>query len=657
MSRFCNPCVRNALAAFACIVSATMALAGGIDDFTLAKSLPADATFAAAERRHEGQAFVKQQFEKVWKAVENAHFEKDVKRILKEMATGSGDLTDEDFDAKWQQINDLLAAVEWKSMCDGETAFAMSIDFPAIEGVVLLMPPAGKAKTSFEGLSAIIERLLAMAPPDVFDTQSSDDGDSQIRKAVVKAAPQVAFTLARHKDILLMGIGQKLFDQAWGLTTGKGGESLVASARFKAALSKLPAPRDSFMFLDNTRLMTQVRAALNGVQAMTGAGAAGEAEAGGGESGEAAEASGDPMDNPAVVFKLLGKLIDGVDMFDHVAAVSATDGMKTTDDSIAVLNDKARSTLLYPLLVGNPSVSNPLRFIPQEAKDMTVWAGMDLSATYAAVLKFIEENVPNGQEHLARWEQMQTEHEFNVKADLLSWIGGEVTAFSIPGKTPYSPPEWSVMLSVRDEAKAREMLNKAFEHIAAAMEQQKGTVSDAEIGGVEGFKTVVHPMLAMMLPRPTFGVAQGRLIFGSSPKVIEQALAVAAGKLPGFDKSERFAKEGVAPKGPVHSMSFTDETRFGEELGQMLQMVQMAQLMPGLSEVASKPVPGAILRMVSKLGPVVQKIDFLQSSASLSTFDGKAIVTRSVQNYREPPPPPAPPAEKSAEPKGGDAGR
>lgn len=652
MSRTFEFGMRRALVAFVCCGAAVVAVAGGVDDFKLARSLPANATLAVAERSHEGQAFIKKQYEKVWKAVENAHFEKDVKRIIKELAKEGGEFTDEEFDAQWQQINDLIAAVEWTSLCDGEIAFAMSVDFPTVQSVALMIPAAGKAKASFDGLSAIIERLLALAPPDAFDTQKTDDGDTQVRKAVVKGAPQVTFTLARHKDTLLLGIGGPLVDKTWDLATGKGGESLIASPRFKQALSKLPAPRDSFMFLDADRLLTQIRGVANGVGAIVGGGAAhADAEAHGDEGGA------DPMEDPKVILTLVGKLIDGMDMFDHVASVKTTDGMKRTEDSISVLKDNAKSTLLYPLILGNASVSNPLKFIPQDAKDVSVWAGMDLSAAYAAVLKFVEDNVPNGKELLAQWEQLQTEHEFNVKNDLLSWIGGEFTSFSVPGKTPYSPPEWSVMVTVRDEAKAREMLDKAFVHIAAAIEQQKGTVSDAEIGGVEGFKTIMHPMLAMMLPRPTLGVAQGRLIFGSSPKVIETALAVAAGKLPGFDKSERFAKEGVAPKGPVHSMSFTDQTKFGEELGQMLQMVQMVQLMPGISEIASKPVPGAILRMVSKLGPIVQKLDFLQSSASLSTFDGKAIVTRSVQNYREPPPPPAPPGEKPAEPKAGGPGK
>ena len=57
-----------------------------------------------------------------------------------------------------------------------------------------------------------------------------------------------------------------------------------------------------------------------------------------------------------------------------------------------------------------------------------------------------------------------------------------------------------------------------------------------------------------------------------------------------------------------------------------------------------------MLSIISNLGPVMQKIDFLLSSSSVSTLEGNRIVTTSASNYREPPSADAPAAPES----GGD---
>jgi hypothetical protein len=166
--------------------------------------------------------------------------------------------------------------------------------------------------------------------------------------------------------------------------------------------------------------------------------------------------------------------------------------------------------------------------------------------------------------------------------------------------------------------------------------QQQGSIVDAEIEGTEGFKSVVFPMLAMMgLNKPTLGVKDGWLFFGSSPDMIVAANDVASGKSENFSTNERFRKEGIPPEGNVVSLSFTDQTKLGEELGQALQMVPMIGMMA--PDIMKNPVAQGLLSMAGKAGRVVRKLDFFQSSASRSTRDGKMIVTKSITTYRAPP--------------------
>jgi hypothetical protein len=112
-------------------------------------------------------------------------------------------------------------------------------------------------------------------------------------------------------------------------------------------------------------------------------------------------------------------------------------------------------------------------------------------------------------------------------------------------------------------------------------------------------------------------------------------LDVAAGKAEDFSQNERFQKEGIPPDGKVTALSFTDLTKLGEELGQMLQMAPMIGMMA--PDVMKNPLAQGVLNMVGKLGRVVKRLDFFQSSASRTTFDGKTVVMKTVTTYREPP--------------------
>jgi len=55
-----------------------------------------------------------------------------------------------------------------------------------------------------------------------------------------------------------------------------------------------------------------------------------------------------------------------------------------------------------------------------------------------------------------------------------------------------------------------------------------------------------------------------------------------------------------------------------------------------------------VLRVLTKVGRIAPEFNFLQSSCTQSTFDGRAITTQTITTYCEPPPPPAPPATKPA---------
>jgi hypothetical protein len=628
---------RNTLAvALMLAVIMPAAWAEGIDDFTLTKAIPADAFLAVHTRDHDGKEFVNKQFARVWEEVHKVRFDKDIKRLFKAIREeGLPPGTEvEGFEEQWQQMYDLWTAVDWASLGKREFAAGLKLGFPTPEFVLLCMPPVDQLKESFEGLSGVLKTLVGLSP-ETFQLTTQEDGETIIHNAaIVGASFPLGLTLARHKDVILIGFGPTMPEQTLALLRGEGGEPLVASARFKDAFKKLPPPADRLTFFDIAKFFAQLRTVVDSAFGMAAAGAPAEGEEGYEEF---------------VKWRALpGKILDGLDIFEYSAEVTTTDGMKVTTDSVTVLRDDAQARVLYGVVSGNKPLAEPLKYVPKDASEFSVCSGVDLPALYQAVIKIVREDVPDGEGLIAELQGLKEQTGWDIESDVVGWIGGGFTTFSVPGPTPYSPAEFVFMLSVRDEAKAREIIDRLVALLEPMLVSQNGSIVDAEIEGAEGFKSIIFPLLAMVMNKPTVGVKDGWLFFGSSPDIIATAAKVAAGEAPNFSKNERFLKEGIQPEGGVTSLSFTDLSKLGEELGGVLQMVPMIGV--AVPDLMKDPKMQSLLSMVGKAGRVVRKLDFFQSSASRTTFDGKAFVTKSILTYREPPVPTKPkPAETTEE--------
>jgi len=614
--------------------------AGGTADFTLTRAIPGDAFLAVHRRTHPGQEFLNRQYARVWEAVQKQRFDLALKSfVLKTVRDGADSAAREEFESRWQQMTDLAMGVNWSTLGQDESAFAVKLGFPNAEFVALLKPPAETIARDFEGLTAILRTLVDLQP-EMLRLATDGSGESIVHSVGLPAGPfALSVTLARQKDTILLGLGSAFVEQSLAMLRGQGGASLASTPRFQEAFKALPAPQDEMVFFDCARFMGQLRTMMSQVISMAEQGAADDPEAGAGVLKARAT---------------MNRLIDGLDMFEYSASVSTTDGMRTTQDSITLLREDARSRMFYQALYGPGPVSSPLKYVPKEAGGVNVSSGFDLLSLYRAIIRLVKEDVPEGETALAQWEALQEQMQIHIEKDVLGWLQGNCVQFSVPGPTTYSPSEFVFMLRVKDEEAARALLDRLFGMVEPLLAEQQGSVREAEIEGTQGFRSVIHPLLAMMLglKAPTAGVHDSWLFLGSGPEIIAKSLAVAAGKAEGFAENERFKKEGVQPSsGSVNSLSFADQTRLGEELGQMLRMMPMAIRMALQQELARNPFAQLVLDVMTKLGLVVGTLDFFQSSSSVSTFDGRRTVSRTVYNYREPPAkavPQARPAEENA---------
>jgi hypothetical protein len=121
-------------------------------------------------------------------------------------------------------------------------------------------------------------------------------------------------------------------------------------------------------------------------------------------------------------------------------------------------------------------------------------------------------------------------------------------------------------------------------------------------------------------------------------------LETATGKHPNIRTNDRVMSEALLPEGPFSSVAFTDKRDFGQGLSMGLSMMTMLGMVVPMviPDENARKVAGKIIGIMGKLAPVAAKINFYKSSASYTTFDGKAWHTREVTHYQSP-------AERSAD--------
>ena len=86
----------------------------------------------------------------------------------------------------------------------------------------------------------------------------------------------------------------------------------------------------------------------------------------------------------------------------------------------------------------------------------------------------------------------------------------------------------------------------------------------------------------------------------------------------------------------MRSPFVSDTSGTGEELAAVLRMVQMMGPMSTaqIPDADVRKMMGKVFLLMGKLAPVMQRIDFFDSNASATTFDGMTWYTKAVVHYK-----------------------
>ncbi|UCG33433.1 MAG: hypothetical protein JSU68_02135 [Phycisphaerales bacterium] len=622
--------------------------------WSLDSAVPDDVYLYVHTVKNPENEFLEAYWAQVWEAFWNVGLLDEVKGLILSKIPEAPATPDQPeqpspravYKEKLNQLTGLVKQVDWKELLGNEFAYAQRMAIPNQSHLYLFRMDRKMADKNAAGLKAILKGipgLAGMGEGGALTVTESERHGAKI--CLLELGGEVSLAVAQRGDTIAVGFEttlvhvedegrpaaanhgptNRMLDSALRLLNGdKTVKRLIDRENFKRAMAELPKPENERFFFDAGNLFDSLQKGLDVVQTSI--------------IPEADQA------DTAPIMRAVQKAIDHLRFIDCSASVELTEGFSTHCYSVTVMTPNAKDKPLYRAFCGTPPVKEFDKYIPKKATGFNVSSGIEWLALYEAVIGFVRDDVPGGQEKLAEWDAIQEKMGLRLDRDILSWMGDTMISVSMPPviPNPFGGEDWVLLMKVKDEARARQTIESGVAALTALLSGNQGkmplTTQPAQNPSLEGFISVTYQPL-MMFFRPIYGFADGFLIIGSSENVINRCLKTARGESPSVRENKRFQEEGLMPSGPVTGISFADKSQMGQQLAQAMGMLGMFGGMIPMPEEEAAQIVRTIFNMLQKLAPVVAQINFYRSKASVCTFDGKIYRSETVTNYKKPAPP------------------
>ncbi|MFQ5462224.1 MAG: hypothetical protein ACE5E5_06305 [Phycisphaerae bacterium] len=606
------------------------------ENLTLGNYVPGDAWFFMDFGDNPENAWLDDEWSEVCEAFHKSGIHRDLISLVTSMASEENRA---DLEASIETMTNLVRQVQWSDLFGVEASFAMRMAKLPVpyDYIILMRGTTGSGKDNLAALSAIVREVASWSPTHMTVTESNIAGVQMLRlgavieedaNAMAKKFGDIRLHLFGKGDLIGVVFGGKpVCDDVIARINGeKTSDSMLGQAKFNKALKDVPAPEDGVVYVDVERLINGFSSIIDEAIKQKHGGTYGD-------------------DKP--VIKTIKRVLDLADVVDYSVTTLETQGRKQLAHEVArIHSDKLNSPVCKIVLDRKPFAKFD-QYIPSNATSFLATGFIGIEQAYDTVTDFIKteipdgddaDDLPDGEQMITAWNLKLSEIGFDPKEDIFSWLSGEIVSVSMPPEvvTPMSSSDSVLLIRVSDPVKAQAKVNAAIDWIAGMMQGggQGLMITDAAVNA-EGFKEIVHPMLAMFV-RPVVGVKDEWLIIGSSVAAVNKCLAVSKGESPSISECPRFKREGLCCDKPVHSISFTDTSKFGEELAGAVGMIGMfgGMATAQIPDEEGKKMVQSLMGMVMKLAPVLQKLDFFSSEASVTTQEGNLLRTESVVTYK-----------------------
>jgi hypothetical protein len=336
---------------------------------------------------------------------------------------------------------------------------------------------------------------------------------------------------------------------------------------------------------------------------------------------------------------LVDRALDSLGILDYGATVHDTRGHATWSDSIAALTADAPDHAFHAVVAADRPVRSYVDRLPAESVSFSVTGGMDLEPLYDFAHAALAGCGPVGEGLLETWREAQQAWGLDVRADLLAPLGSDMISANLSLE---HGDAWVWMLSVDDERAVATQLDRLMAGlpgwIAAASREAPPLamlglrIQPTRDAALPGFHEVV---VGMVQGGMICGVSDGWLVAADSPATVRLVRDTAAGRHPDLRANERLVSAALLPEGPALRVSFTDHAGDAQAVAGVLRMIAASGGMARavVSDQQAREALERVFGLVARLAPVVESIDFYESSSAHTTFDGRSWRTRSVTRY------------------------
>jgi len=599
-------------------------------DQDLLDSIPSDTVMVAQSMGSSEDDFLQAYYSEVFAAFEETKIVDEVVSLFRSKMS-KDELAE--FDKVWEQLVALYNAFDLKAMAEADSVFAMrwetkNVTFQA-EGktiprtwpglIFIFRLDQAAADKNYKAFQGVQEAIKNLEPTKMTVTEADKSG---AKLSTLDIAGAIRVDIAKRDNVLVLGLFNGAFiDDVLALMNGEDGyKSIKTEARFTEAIGMLPPPDTALIYVDQATMMSRISAAMNHIYTLP-------------------DAQADP-EMPKIK-QFLDRLFAELAMFDRTASTVRFEGFQQITEEVIITTDATRKTIIGSLIAAPGSIEDWASFVPKETKSFSLMSGVDLLGFYEAVVRVVTTEVPETKQFIDMGEaQFKTFTTLDLRTDVLGWLDGKFFFLDLSTQGGASTmPKFVMMVGTKDRDKSMTMIATIIKKVNDLLKSNKqmGIMTNQAAGdlGKKGYVTLMHPMLVMAMINPVVGVEQDFVVVGTSTDVITKMLATRAGESPNILENESYKKEGLMPEGEIRSISFSDLRGAAEAAASSLGMVGMMQgFIPQDDEDAD--VVRAMFSIISRLGPVVQKMNFTKSTASMSKFDGNNIRKVSYTNYAAP---------------------
>jgi len=626
MNRF--PLRRSFTAAGLCILFA-FARPSAAADHGLLAALPQDTVVAARSIRAEEAKFIERSWAKVWMAVEEAKVIDDTWALLIQQMQGPdrAKLT-----AAVDAAKAKLSTVNWADLVAREYVGAIAFNTVAIEAItadpeitqqavlsaylpsvaLLFRVEEADLATRISELTGLLEALQALDPAKLTLT-SKQHLDASWNELEIEGVVQIVVT--GYGNAVIVGFNRYLAEEALIRLNGTETEKLLTTApRFVELSEKLPTPETAFSYTDVTLLLDTLQHTVVTL------------------------AKNAPHTDDNVV-PILDRIFKELRLLDRGASSTRIEANSELSEAIWVTADGWDTTILGRAMQAQQPFDDFARFVPAKAQSFSAATTFDLVILYDGVVDLIVEFEPTAKKQIADMEAtIKKELGVSLREDILGWIGGEVVSVIMPNSVGL--PQQAMLLRVKDEQKALDVIALALDKLQVALKQSGQQLNVGASRGKLGeadFVTVRHPMLFMaQINGIVIGTVDGWLLISPSEDLAEEVLLTMKGEKDTIAKSPRFIQEGTVAPEPAQMVAFMDLSNEGQLFAQQLGVLPLTAMMLPANDPNSATAR-TFFGILGKLSSAAMALDFRssRSAAVWKDADQNYWHSRAALTYKE----------------------